>query len=88
MKRTSYMQSLMDSTYAGIAIEAIKNGWVGAWERIIAERLKKDCKADHSEACEIVESCITSPGPKENALFLKAAFLITSSTIQTHEKTT
>lgn len=86
MKRTAYQQSLMDSTYPGVAIEAIKNGWDGAWERLIAERLKKDCKADHSEACEIVESCVTSPGPKENPLFLKAAKLITSSTIQEHEK--
>lgn len=50
MKRTAYQQSLMDSTYAGIAIEAIKNGWEEAWERLIANRLWADCQKEHSEA--------------------------------------
>lgn len=88
MIRSSYMQNLMTSTYPSIAIEAIENGWDGAWERLIAERLKKDVNAEHSEACEMVESCITSHGPKMDPLYLKAAYLITSSTIQAHEQTT
>jgi hypothetical protein len=88
MIRSTYMQSIMDSTYAGVAIEAIKNGFDGAWERLIAERLKKDCEAEHSEALEIVESLIDSPGPKEKHLFLMAAYLITSSKIEGHEKLT
>jgi hypothetical protein len=79
------MDRLMTSTYPHVAIEAISGGFDGAWERLIAERLKKDCKAEHSEALEIVESLIESPGPKEKTLFLKAAYLITSSKIEGHE---
>lgn len=87
MKRTAYQQSLMDSTYAGIAIEAIKNGWEGAWERLIANRLWADCQKEHSEAREITDS-VRADSDDYMAPYLRAAKLITSSTIQTHEKTT
>lgn len=87
MTRSKYMQELMTSTYSMVATEAIEGGFDGAWERLISYRLKIDCKAEHSEALEIVESLIESPGPKEKPLFLKAAYLITSSKIEEHETT-
>lgn len=80
MKRTTYMQSLLTTTYPGIAVEAIKNGFDGAWERLIANRLKQDALRDVSEAQMILESVGYN--------HMKAAYLITSSTIQTHEQTT
>lgn len=84
--RTPYMQSIMNRTYEGVALQACMQGTiVGAWEKLIADALKRDVANGHSEATEIVESCISSPGPKENALCLKAAYLITSSKIATHD---
>lgn len=92
MTRSTYMQNLMTLTYPTIAIEAIKNGFDGAWERLIAERLRKDYRADHSQAVVLVDSQpIDDNVPEELQLFhksIKAAHLITSSTIQTHEQTT
>lgn len=76
----------MTSTYTGVAIEAIKNGLDGAWERLIAQRLLIDYKSDHSEAVEILNTQTGTDSMKNKSLL--AAFLITSSTIQTHEQTT
>lgn len=86
------MQSLLSSTYEGVAIEAIKSEWDGAWERLIAKRLRIDYKSDHSESVVLIDA--QSPDPKlieELQLVHKsiaAAYLITSSTIQTHESKT
>lgn len=73
MERTKYMSHLMTSTYQGILIEALQGGFDGAWERLIARQLQKDCRNNHSEAIEIVDSV-------ENDL-MKAAKLIYSSKI-------
>lgn len=78
MERTAYMQSLMDRTYPGVAIETIQNGFNGSWERLIAKELELSYRRYHSEACEIVDSCDV-PGDKSNACFLRAAHLITAS---------
>lgn len=43
MKRTPYMQLVMDNTYSQVAIIAIQQGSIdGAWEKAISERLQKD----------------------------------------------
>lgn len=73
MTRTTYMQEIMTSTYPRIPIEAVRNGYNGAWERLIAEQLRFDTSYDHSEACEIVESVDRN--------FMKAAQLIINSKI-------
>jgi len=77
MKRTSYMELLMITTYPMIAIEALKGGFDGAWERLIAQQLEKDCKADESEAIVIAESVGND--------FMKAAHLIISSKIENYD---
>lgn len=80
--RTNYMQNLMTSTYPMIAIEAIKGGFDGSWERLIAERLKIDVKKMYPEAMDIVLSIYDPEGEeKESVTFMKAAYLITSSKI-------
>lgn len=77
--RTNYMQNLMTSTYPMIAIEAIKGGFDGSWERLIAKRLITDYEKDHSEAVEIMNSFL-GMGIKSIAnASVKAAYLITSS---------
>jgi hypothetical protein len=86
MERTPYMQSLMTSTYPMVAIEAIQGGFDGSWERLIAKAIEKDYRRNHSEAVEIVDSCDV-PGEKSNGCFLRAAYLITSSKIPSHEQT-
>jgi hypothetical protein len=73
MERTQYMQKLMTQTYPQIAIEAITGSFEGAWERLIAKKLKKDVDSGHSQACEICESVGND--------YMKAAYLITSSVI-------
>jgi len=77
MERTKYMQSLMTDTYGQVAIEAIKGGFYGAWERAIARRLRRDYSAGHSEAETIVQSV--------DGDFTKASYLITSSKISEYE---
>lgn len=73
MTRTNYMQTIMTATYSSVAIEAIKGGFTGAWERCIEKRLRHDVDNNHSEACEILESVGMD--------YMKAAHLITSSKI-------
>lgn len=85
MTRSKYMQSLLTSTYPMVAIEAIKNGWEGAWERLIAKRLRIDYKSDHSEAVELINA---QPLKTFIDKSIHAAYLITKSTIQTHESKT
>lgn len=80
MERTTYMQSLMNKTYAEVAIEAIKSGFDGSWQRCIAREIQKDYLADHSEANEIINSCKVSGEPASKT-YLKAAYLITESKI-------
>ena len=79
--RTPYMQRLLTSTYSMVAVEAIKGGFDGSWERLIAKRLISDYENDHSEAVEIMNSffsmCIKSIAQAS----VKAAYLITSSKI-------
>lgn len=82
MIRSSYMQNLMTSTYPMVAVEAIKNGWDGAWERLIAQRLRIDYKSDHSEAVELINA---QPLKTFIDKSLQAAYLITSSTIRSNE---
>lgn len=74
------MQRLLTSTYSMVAVEAIKEGFDGSWERLIAARLHKDFLNDHSEASEIIES-VCVPGMAASKAYLKAAYLITSSKI-------
>lgn len=79
--RTKYMQSILSATRENVALQACLQGTiVGAWEKLIAKELFKDCLMGHSEASEIVDSM---PFPSSQA-FLKAAYLITSSKIQTN----
>lgn len=77
MERTKYMSKIMTDTYGQVAIEAIKGGFDGSWERVIARQLRKDCSAGHSEAETIVQSV--------DGDFTKAAYLITSSKIPEYE---
>jgi hypothetical protein len=81
MTRTMYMQSLMNATYPGIAIEAIKGGFDEAWERLIAEKLLKDYNAGNSEA----ECIIESVGGLSMQKRMQAAKNITSSKIVSHD---
>jgi hypothetical protein len=81
MTRTKYMQTVMNETYPGIAIEAIKNGFEGAWDRLIAERLLKDYNAGNSEA----ECIIEAAGGLSMQKRMQAAKLITSSKIMSHD---
>lgn len=81
IKRTAYMQFLMNSTYAGIAIEAIKRGFTGAWERLIANQLYQDIYNDQNpQAFELLDLTGDTNYTKET--FLKAAYLVTGSKIQ------
>lgn len=83
--RTKYMQSLMSKTHSSVPIQAGKQGTiVGAWEALIAEEIHQDYLKDHSEACEIVDS-VSSPGMSANQSYKKAAYLITSSKVLSHE---
>lgn len=68
------MQLLMTVTCPNVAIEAIKGGFDGSWERLIAQKLQEKVAAGHSEAEVIVQSA--------GGDFFKAATLITSSIIQ------
>lgn len=86
MTRSKYMQSLLTSTYPMVAVEAISGGFDGAWERLIASRLRKDYSENHSEAVEIVNSLYAADDFTLNEAFRKAAYLITSSKIEEHEK--
>lgn len=74
MKRTTFMQLLLTVTYPNVAIEAIKGGFDGSWERLIAKKLQEKVAAGHSEAEVIVQAA--------GGDFFKAATLITSSIIQ------
>lgn len=77
--RTSYMQSLLNKTYSGVAVQAITQGKLeGSWEKLIADAIRKDYINDHSEACEIIET-VSGPGLSARDVYLKAAYLITSS---------
>lgn len=76
MERTLYMQQLMTQTYHQIAIEAITGGFTGAWERLISKKIEKDANNGHSQDSEICESVGNN--------YMKAAYLITSSTITEH----
>lgn len=80
MTRTPYMQSLMQSTYSLVAIEAIMGGFEGAWQRVIANKIHQDYLSDHPEACEIVNS-VKAPGQVARETYLLAAYLVTSSVI-------
>lgn len=73
----------MTSTYPSIAIEAIKNGFDGAWERLIAAKLRKDFDKGHSEATELVLGL--GPELSFNTRLHFIAKQITSSTIQNYE---
>lgn len=77
MERTTYMQTIMTETYADVAIEAIKGGFDGAWERLIGRRLNRDYANGHSEAEMIVESVMGD--------MVKASNLIINSKIPEHE---
>jgi hypothetical protein len=87
MTRSKYMQELLSSTYPHVAIEAISGGFDGAWERLIASRLRKDYSENHSESVEIVNSLYAGDDFTLREAFRKAAYLITSSKIEGHEKT-
>lgn len=77
MVRTDYMQSLMNETYNKIAIEALKNGFSGSWERLIARQLKRDYDNSNSEA----ECIIQAVGGVSDQKLMEAANLIIHSKI-------
>lgn len=77
MERTKYMQTIMNETYPDVAIEAIKGGFEGAWERLIARRLLTDYQAGHSEA----EVILAAMGGISQEKRLRAAKYIISSKI-------
>ena len=79
MQRTTYMQSLMNRTYPGVAIEAIKNGFDGSLERLIADALRYDWY-NQSENAESVLNLVADRNKlSAKDLYMKAAYLITSS---------
>lgn len=80
MERTKYMTRILNETYPNVAIEAIKGGFDGAWERLIVERLYKDYTEGHSEAECIVESVEGEFDMIKDHLYA-AAKMITSSKI-------
>jgi hypothetical protein len=82
--RTEYMQSLLDATKYDVGVEAIKGGFIGAWERLIAGRIKTDWIRDVPEACEIIESVMVKGDPA-TVTYYKAAKLITSSIIPSEQ---
>ncbi len=73
MDRTNFMQQCLTATYPNVAVEAIKGGFNGAWERLIAAKLKREIQAGQSEAEVIVDSC--------GGDYMKAAKLIIDSKI-------
>lgn len=73
MERTPWMQSLMTAIYPQVAIEAIRNGFDGCAERVVARALQNAVAAGNSEAEVILQSA--------GGDYLKAAYLITSSKI-------
>lgn len=80
MERTIYMQKVMNDTYTDVAIEAIKGGFNGAWERLIAERLRTDYDKGISEAEVIIDS-VKGKWDNTQQQLMMAAHLITSSKI-------
>lgn len=74
MKRTPWMQEIMTDAYQDTAIEAVMGGFDGSWERAIVKKLQKAVAAGNSQAEVILEAA--------EGNYLKAAYLITSSTTQ------
>jgi hypothetical protein len=79
LKRTAYMQYLMNSTYDQIAINAILAGTIeGAWEKAIADKLFLAVYQDQNPmAWELLE--LTGDMEYTKETFMKAAYLVTSS---------
>lgn len=77
MTRTKYMQDIMNATYPGVAIEAIKNGFAGSWERLIAKKIREDYNQGHSEA----ECLVQGIGGLSDQKLVELAHLITKSKI-------
>lgn len=80
MERSKYMSRIMASTYPGVAIEAIRNGFDGAWQRLIVKQLRKDYEAGNSEA----ECIVQAAGGLSNQKLMQAADLIINSKIEPH----
>lgn len=74
VKRTPFMSLIMLTTQPNVFSEALSGGFDGAWERLIAKRLEAHKIAGNSEAEMILEA---AEGDS-----LKAAYMVTSSTIQ------
>lgn len=81
MERTKYMQDIMNATYPEIAIEAIRRGFDGAWERLIAHRLHVDFKKGVSDA----EVILDYVGGAEEEDRLEAAKYILKSKIPEYD---
>lgn len=81
MERTKYMTQIMNETYAGVAIEAVKNGFDGSWERLIAAKLRKDYIKGISEA----ECLVHAAGGVSDQKLLQMAHFITNSKIVEHD---
>lgn len=76
------MQQCMTLTYPMMALEAIKSGFDGAWERLIAAKVLKDFINDFSEAFELMSFVSQEdPAMPVKAAALKVAYLITNSKI-------
>lgn len=74
MERTNYMQSLMTATYSQVPIIAIQTGTIEkAWDKAIAELLKKQVAKGHSEAEVILQAA--------EGDYMKAAKLVLESEI-------
>lgn len=76
--RTAYMQHIMTATYPEVANEAIRNGFDGAWERLIAERLYRDKENGNSEA-ECIIYAVGGVSPQK--LKMAAKMIINSKTV-------
>lgn len=71
VKRSEYMQDIMNKTYPGVAIEAILGGFEGSWERLVAKRLEWDAAFKISEAVSLLQQA--------NGDSMAAAYIITKS---------
>lgn len=83
MRRTPYMQLVMNSTYSQVAINAIISGRIeGAWEKAIAERLHRDYKEGSPLPMEVLKQFGIEPEINHPSIWLNAAYFIISSESQ------
>lgn len=81
MNRTPYMENVISLAYPQVAIEAIKGGFDGSFERAMAKVIQADYLSNHSEAREIVDSLYAGHDFNLKEAYLMAAKLITAANL-------